>query len=734
MSNFKTAIALENEIMKASDFTFGYDSSISNVAIALKAVLSNTPGDYIIGGKVKPYGSGGLNVSIEPIYAYKDSTQICAVETEVTEPVPFGKADDDLNRIDIVQVRGIQEEYDTQFRKFNDPSTGTKTTRTVATKRRVKLEVSVKKGIDGSASAPAADEGYVKIAEVIIPARTTNITESLIKNITACRHTDSNEAWTANERATFNPGYLVDTVYKFLAAHNEDGSHRDGVIKVGNIDFGTGATQVKGSNIPAGQEVSLHGVDFTSDENITKIIVALSDTANTLYEYANDIMSRFSFITDLPVAASTENVDIATGGEKNIDGVSVSIGQLVFLKDQTNAIENGFYEVKSGAWNRYTGYTNVNSAVFVHKFVLVTKGTVNKGKVFYLNGDFQRIGVDALNFKEAKITPYAKAFSVIVRDENGRAKVAAPKDIDDIARKNEVDTGDTSTLNAAKKYTDQIVQAEAKTRAQGDANVFSDAKKYTDFATHGGYTDGRNLLDVFGKTTVAEVMEILHNKCNGEGKADFSGLMIGDYLDLPSLTVDGTTYTWNDTYRNLRVVISGFNHYIYCGNQDGNKKNHILWTFRNVVLQKRMNATDTNAGGYGTSELKKYLDGVFAVGLGNALGSSGYLYTISRAISIKGNSAFVTDTVFLPTEVEVFGVPTYGDDQITWNTNIQYPIYRDSSFYRVKTYNGLRTWLWEGTPVASDSKWFCGINFSGGSYRIIASGDYGGVAPAFCTC
>ena len=35
MSNFKTAIAAENEIMKAVDFTFGYDSSISNVATAL---------------------------------------------------------------------------------------------------------------------------------------------------------------------------------------------------------------------------------------------------------------------------------------------------------------------------------------------------------------------------------------------------------------------------------------------------------------------------------------------------------------------------------------------------------------------------------------------------------------------------------------------------------------------------------------------------------------------------
>lgn len=257
--------------------------------------------------------------------------------------------------------------------------------------------------------------------------------------------------------------------------------------------------------------------------------------------------------------------------------------------------------------------------------------------------------------------------------------------------------------------------------------------KFAELTSHGGSTDGRNLLDVFGKTTVAEVMEILHNKCNGEEKADFSGLMIGDYLDLPSLTVGGTTYTWNADYQNLRIVISGFNHYIYCGHPNENKKNHILWTFRNVVLQKRMNVTDTNAGGYRTSELKKYLDEVFATGLGNALGSSGYLYTIMRAISIKGGSTFVTDTVFLPTEVEVFGVPTYGDDQIAWNTNIQYPIYRDSSFYRVKKYNGSRVWWWEGTPVPSSSTKFCGVDGSGGS-GCHASGIAGGGAPAFCTC
>ena len=258
--------------------------------------------------------------------------------------------------------------------------------------------------------------------------------------------------------------------------------------------------------------------------------------------------------------------------------------------------------------------------------------------------------------------------------------------------------------------------------------------KFAELTSHGGSTDGRNLLDVFGVTTVAEVMAILHKKCNGEGKADFSGLMIGDYLDLPSLTVDGITYTWNDTYRNLRVVISGFNHYIYCGNPDENKKNHILWTFRNIVLTRRMNATDANSGGYNASELKTYLDGAFAVGLGNALGSSGYLYKIIRAISKKGSAEFVTNTVFLPTEVEIFGTPTYGDDQIGYNTNIQYPIYRDSSFYRFKKYNGVYCWWREATPVAWNPSAFCGVDNLGRSSYDPASVSSGGIAPAFCTC
>jgi hypothetical protein len=139
------------------------------------------------------------------------------------------------------------------------------------------------------------------------------------------------------------------------------------------------------------------------------------------------------------------------------------------------------------------------------------------------------------------ITHLAAAKALVMRDEHGRAKVGAPEADNDIARKAEVD----AALEAARAHTDSAA-------AVLDQSIADVRNAQTGYALYEG---GRDLLSLFGVSTVPEVMAILHDRCNDEGRPNFDGLFIGDYVDIPSLIIDGTTYA------NQRILLSGFNHY-----------------------------------------------------------------------------------------------------------------------------------------------------------------------------
>ena len=51
-------------------------------------------------------------------------------------------------------------------------------------------------------------------------------------------------------------------------------------------------------------------------------------------------------------AATTSNIDLATGGLLVIDGYQTIAGDRILVKDQTNTAQNGIYVVASGAWTR----------------------------------------------------------------------------------------------------------------------------------------------------------------------------------------------------------------------------------------------------------------------------------------------------------------------------------------------------------------------------------------------
>jgi len=281
---------------------------------------------------------------------------------------------------------------------------------------------------------------------------------------------------------------------------------------------------------------------------------------------------------------------------------------------------------------------------------------------------------------------------------------------------------------------------------------------------------GRDLMEVelghgIGEMTtqslrneaIAETMSKLRRRLNNSGEIDGSGvpdprgLLIGDWLDGLDLSgcaapTNGTApQAWNDTYKNNRIVVSGFNTYKGAGSPE-NDKNHILFTFRNVVATGRMNNAYTNAGGYQASELRQWLEGAagngsgpFAAKLNAALGGN-FLYTVSRLISMKSNKVWHSYTVFLLSEFENFGAAINGETTHVDGLAVHVPLYQKSTVYRAKRYNGFLRAYWEASPTMEQNIGFCEVGGPGHARANGGDGDApgaaatSGISPAFCVC
>jgi phage-related tail fiber protein len=89
--------------------------------------------------------------------------------------------------------------------------------------------------------------------------------------------------------------------------------------------------------------------------------------------------------TDGPL--SDGNLELGTGGLLTIDGVTLTAGDRVLVKNQTDPTENGIYVADAGAWSRSddqdgTPLANVSSG----NFTFVEQGTLNSGTGWVLGG------------------------------------------------------------------------------------------------------------------------------------------------------------------------------------------------------------------------------------------------------------------------------------------------------------------------------------------------------------
>jgi hypothetical protein len=252
---------------------------------------------------------------------------------------------------------------------------------------------------------------------------------------------------------------------------------------------------------------------------------------------------------------------------------------------------------------------------------------------------------------------------------------------------------------------------------------------------------GENLLTKLSAATVADAIDILHAMTNADGESGFGNLHVGDCLDLPSITVAANsvvtnepngTITNNTTYENLRLVIAGFN--VWKG-LDGNTKNHILFTFKQIPFIARCGPRPfTNTGGYPASNQRAFLLNEFLTGLKTALGTtskSNYHYAVKRHVSAKGSYTTVQDELFLFNEKEVFATSQLGNDSPT--NQIHIPWFKNNTANCIKKYSGSAQYWWEATPSELYDDAFCAVAGIGNSYGTDPTSTCG-YSPGFCLC
>lgn len=112
------------------------------------------------------------------------------------------------------------------------------------------------------------------------------------------------------------------------------------------------------------------------------------------------------------VCATTANITLSN--TQTIDGIAVTAGQRVLVKNQTAGAENGIYLcVSGGAWTRVTDFdTNTNNEVDLGAEVRVQGGTVNGGTQWKMvTAGAITVGTTALSFEttgNAGVLNYSK--------------------------------------------------------------------------------------------------------------------------------------------------------------------------------------------------------------------------------------------------------------------------------------------------------------------------------------
>jgi hypothetical protein len=143
--------------------------------------------------------------------------------------------------------------------------------------------------------------------------------------------------------------------------------------------------------------------DIDANNNkITNLAEPQADTDAATKGYVDSVSQGLD--VKLSVRAATTGDPITLSGSQTVDGVVLSSGDRILVKDQFDPAENGIYVVAAGSWSR-SADANSSSNVGPGMFTFVEEGTVNadSGWVLVTDGsvDVDTTELDFVQFSGA---------------------------------------------------------------------------------------------------------------------------------------------------------------------------------------------------------------------------------------------------------------------------------------------------------------------------------------------
>lgn len=141
-----------------------------------------------------------------------------------------------------------------------------------------------------------------------------------------------------------------------------------------------------------------------------------------------------------------------------------------------------------------------------------------------------------------------------------------------------------------------------------------------------------------------------------------------------------------------------------------------------MATTRRMNASNTNIGGWGATELRTSMNGTIYNGLPSEL--KDVIKSVDRLTSAGNQLATIvtnSDKLAPPSEIEVFGTITHSKP----GEGKMYKIFKDEAnrIKKLSNGSGAATGWWLSSPIGSNATFFCFVNNAGA-----ASGNNASVA------